>query len=145
MGLHLEHCYPTNTAQAIPDGQLSRGVFVWNAANAEGDWSYILSVDSHVMRRDLALSMFESFDFSNPNTMESNWQTIKNAVSPFACCLPKSCYVNTPLNLVQSVFNNRCGSVDVKSLQTQYREGVRHDTSKFRDFMNVSAHQELVP
>ena len=143
MGLHLDHCYPTNSKQAIPDGQVSNGIFAWRAANAEGDWDYLLSVDSHVFRRDFVTAMLESFSFSNPNTMESNWQMLKPHVSPIACCFPRSCYVNTPLNLVQDVYNNRCGKTDVKILNDEYRRGKRHNPEVFRDFINRSAHQEL--
>ncbi len=143
MGLHLDYCYPTNLDQKVPDGQISNEIFVWNAAAAQGDWEYILSVDSHVFRRELAIAMFEAFDFANPNTMESNWQALKPHVSSIACCLLKSCYVNTPLNLVQEVFNNRCGNTDFKILNNQYRKGARHNAERFRNFFNRSAHQEL--
>lgn len=143
MGLHLEDCYPTNSKQQLPNGMLQDGIFAWNTAESEGDWSYPLSVDGHVFKRDLAAKMFASFDFAHPNSMESNWQAIRHLVSPIACCLPKSCYFNIPLNRVQDTHKNRCGSVDVAELQSNYRSGTRIDTRRFLNFINTSAHQEV--
>jgi hypothetical protein len=143
MGLHLEHCYPTNSPQRIPDGQIQNGVFIWSAESADGDWGYPLSVDGHVFRRDFVKSMFEAFDFSNPNSLESNWQLLRHAVSPITCCLPKSCYFNVPLNRVQIEYVNRCGTIDNIELLNTYRSSMRFVSTDIRDFINISAHQEV--
>jgi hypothetical protein len=143
MGLHLDHCYPTNSPQRIPNGQIQNEMFVWSTEHADGDWGYPLSVDGHVFRRDFVKSMFEAFTFSNPNSLESNWQSLRRMVSPVACCFLKSCYFNVPLNKVQDDYNNRCGSVDSFELLKTYRSSVRLTTSDFRNFINTSAHQEV--
>lgn len=142
MGLHLDHCYPTNSAQQIPDGMIQQGVFVWSTSGADGDWGYPLSVDGHVFKRELVKEMFRAFDFKNPNSLESNWQVIRQHVSPIACCLPKSCYFNVPLNRVQDDYKNRCGNIDSEELQVLYRKGERHESKRFKNFINSSAHQE---
>jgi hypothetical protein len=143
MGLHLDHCYPTNSPQRIPDGQVQNGVFVWSTEQADGDWGYPLSVDGHIFRRDFVKSMFEALNFSNPNSLESNWQSLKRMVSPVACCLPKSCYFNVPLNRVQDDYRNRCGNIDNSEFLAMYRDGMRHASDRFKNFINASAHQEV--
>jgi hypothetical protein len=143
MGLHLEHCYPTNSPQKIPDGMISNGIFVWSATGADGDWGYPLSVDGHVFKRELVKGMYRSFDFKDPNSLESNWQNIRHQISPVVCCLPKSCYFNVPLNRVQETHKNRCGDVDTAKLQTIYRCGLRVKPRFFTCFVNISAHQEV--
>jgi hypothetical protein len=143
MGLHLEHCYPTNSQQHIPNGTVQGGVFVWDAEQAEGDWGYPLSVDGHVFRREFVKSMLESFNFSNPNSLESNWQSLKHLVSPFVCCLPKSCYFNVPLNRVQDEYANRSGNVLPEQLAHEYRKGKRFAAKSVLSMLNISAHQEI--
>jgi hypothetical protein len=143
MGLHLEQCYPTNSAQKVPNGQVQNGVFVWSTAGAEGDWSYPLSVDGHVFNRDIAKSMLELFEFDNPNSLESNWQLLKQSISPISCCLIKSCYFNVPLNRVQNEFKNRSGNVDPEELAILYKNGKRFSSQSCHSFMNISAHQEI--
>ena len=142
MGLHLDHCYPTNSSQKLPDGMIQQGVFVWSTNGADGDWGYPLSVDGHVFNRELVKEMFSAFDFKNPNSLESNWQVIRQHISPIACCLPKSCYFNVPLNRVQDDYKNRCGNIDSGELQIMYRNGERHESKRFKNFINSSAHQE---
>ena len=143
MGLHLDYCYPLSVSQKVPDGQVLDGVFGWNFTNAEHDWAYPLSVDGHVFRSNDMLQMLEAIPFMNPNTLEANLQMLKSQILPIMCCFLKSCYINTPLNLVQNVYDNRHGKFDMGILQSNYRSGTRHISQTFRNFINISAHQEL--
>ena len=144
MGLHLEHCYPTNSEQKLPDGMIQQGFFVWSTNAASGDWGYPLSVDGHVFKRELVKEMFKSFNFKNPNSLESNWQVIRQHIPPIACCLPKSCYFNVPLNKVQDDYANRSGNVSHETLAQLYRSGLRYDSTMCKNLLNSSAHEEII-
>jgi len=144
MGLHLERCYPTNSAQKVPNGKIQSGVFIWSCKDAEGDWSYPLSVDGHVFRKDFVINMLKQIDFRNPNTLESNWQMILPYIPlQIVCCGIKSSYFNVPLNKVQNIYNNRSGNVTVEFLMNEYRSGKRFNSKIALNFLNESAHQEL--
>ena len=144
LGLHLDWCYPTNSLQKVPDGQVNFGVFAWNFRSAEADWGYPLSVDGHVFRKDQLLSMVSAIDFKNPNTLEANLQAWMRAeLPPAACCFMKSSYFNSPLNVVQSVYLNRSGNTSVEKLKKDFEMKKRFDTDLCKNFVNVSAHQEF--
>lgn len=145
LGLHLEHCYPTNSYQKIPDGQIQNGIFFWNTQEAEGDWGYPLSVDGHAFRRQFVIDMLHHIDFNNPNSLESNWQILKSQVSSLSSCFPKSSYFNIPINKVQNDYNNRSGNVSHFELAKKYREdsSFRFNPSKCKFYFNKSAHEEI--
>jgi hypothetical protein len=101
MGLHLNHCYPSNSHQNLPNGEINSGVFFWSWIQGDGDWGYPLSVDGHVFRNEEISSMLNLIDFNNPNTLEANLQILKNKFySHIIACHPVSCYFNSPLNVV---------------------------------------------
>lgn len=143
MGLHLDHCYPTNTHQRIPDGMIQNGMFVWNSNIAEGDWGYPLSLDGHAFNRSYVKEMLSSFTFKSPNSLESNWQILRNQISPLACCLPNSCYFNVPINRVQNDYLNRSGDIPHQELASLYREGIRYNPESCYGIFNRSAHEEI--
>jgi hypothetical protein len=143
LGLHLDYCYPTSQAQAVPSGQVISGIFAWDSRGAQGDWGYPLSVDGHVFRSHELLQILNAVDFKNPNTLEANIQPVRGYVSSIAACFLKSCYMNVPLNTVQTVFNNRAGKVTADMLEARFQDGQRHDPSRIVEFFNRSAHQEL--
>jgi hypothetical protein len=143
LGLHLDYCYPTATKQTVPNGQVISGIFAWDSSVAQGDWGYLLSVDGHVFRSSELLEILKSVNFKNPNTLEANIQPVKGYVSSIAACFLQSCYMNVPLNTVQTTFNNRAGQVTADMLESKFREGLRHDPAGVVDFFNRSAHQEM--
>jgi hypothetical protein len=151
LGLHLDHCYPTNSAQSLPNGTLQEGILFWLAESAEGDWNYPLSVDGHVFRREEIVSMFSKFGFSNPNNLESNWQWLKSdqfestSMLTVCACFAKSCYFNVPINRVQDEYKNRSGNVSHIELAEKYMadESFRFDPKRCLNFFNKSAHEEI--
>lgn len=51
--------------------------------------------------------------------------------------------MNVPLNIVQTTYNNRSGSVTTEMLESKYQSGERFDSRVVREFLNSSAHQEI--
>jgi hypothetical protein len=144
LGMNLEWCYPTNQYQHIPNGNVSNSqLFVWDASQAQCDWGYPLSVDGHIYRKHEILKILKRTSFTNPNTLEANIQAMKPFIQHTSCCFLKSSYFNSPLNMVQSVFNNRSGQVSIEELEKVYRSGKRIDSSLIKNFHNLSAHQEV--
>lgn len=143
LGLHLDWCYPTNSKQSVPNGQIISQLFAWDSKTAEGDWGYPLSVDGHIYRKQEILEMLKRLEYKNPNTLEACMQHMLPFVQNISCCFMKSSYFNSPLNMVQTVYMNRAGQVTVEELDRAYRSGKRLNPSLLENFCNHSAHQEV--
>ena len=98
---------------------------------------------SHVYRTRDILEILKRIDYRNPNTLEANMQAFKRSISPLTACFIRSCYMNVPLNMVQTTYNNRAGKVTAEMLEMRYRAGERFDSQKVSGLLNSSAHQEL--
>lgn len=143
LGLHLEHFYPTNSKQPIPNGKIQSEIFTWDFNYAAGDWAYPLSVDGHAFRKSDIETMLENIDFKSPNTLESNLQIFKGSANRAVCSFINSCYFNSPLNKVQTDFDNRSSSLPLSVLNDAYRGLKRFDPQWVENFYNISAHQEV--
>lgn len=141
MGMHLNFCYPTNSRQSIPDGNIQKGFFAWNWKVGHGDWSYPFSLDGHIFRKEDLERWTSKITFSNPNQFEDRLQIAKTEKGNEICiCQTQSAIVNLPINRVQNEYKNRCEDVSPYDLLTMWKEGKKIDTSKFLSISNTSAH-----
>jgi|688.fasta_scaffold01481_23 hypothetical protein len=141
MGLHLNFCYPTDKIQPIPDGSIISQTFVWNWTNAQGDWSYPLSLDGHVFKKSDVMTWTSKINFNNPNQLEDFMQHAKTqGLSQHCACHVFSSIVNMPINRVQNEYANRCGEVDPSKLLEVWSSGKKIDIGHTFKIINESAH-----
>ena len=142
LGLHLNYCYPMQQSQKIPNGQVQQELFIWDWTSADHDWGYPLSVDGHVFRKKQFLEWCRHLDFSNPNSYESELQSIKHTfLIPDLCITGVEAFLfNNPLNRVQDVYQNRSENVTTESLLEKWDAGLEIDISKLESIINTGAH-----
>lgn len=144
MGIQLNYCYPISSSQKIPNGMIDSERFFWRWNGSDGDWSYPLSVDGHVFRKKDLKFMVENCQFKNPNTLESSIQMFSGGIfNRLISCHCISSYFNSPINVVQNVYNNRHGNLTNDELYEKYSQGARFEPSSTSGFLNISAHQEF--
>tara|TARA_R100000664_G_C2750402_1_gene137709 strand:- start:873 stop:1712 length:840 start_codon:yes stop_codon:yes gene_type:complete len=119
--------------------QLDENTICWNKTrNAYGSyWSYSLSVDGHIFRKQDILDIFDEMNYLNeryrwtqtPNTIESIMQRFWTTTPPMMASFPHSVVVNSPNNRVQdSHLANKSGEVydyTSKDLLEKYMQGSR--------------------
>jgi hypothetical protein len=141
MGMHLNYCYPTGENQPIPDGMVQGGFFAWDWRSGSGDWSYPISVDGHVFRKDQMLSWIQMIEFNNPNQFEDRLQIAKQMSQNFGCvCMTSSCIVNLPINRVQDEYKNKSGEELPENLKKIWDQGKKIDFLSLSEINNTSAH-----
>jgi hypothetical protein len=145
LGTHLTKCYPTNSEQQIPDGQVSSGFFVWRWKGANHDWGYPFSVDGHVFRKADLESWCNHLKFKNPNQFESAMQVIPStfALQDYCVSYAFSKIVNTPINRVQEEFKNRSEEVSVDDLYSSWINGERLQFEEAFKILNDGAHMPI--
>jgi hypothetical protein len=142
MGLHLNHCYPTNSHQPIPNGNVINELFIWDWTQAEGDWGYPVSLDGHIFKKSDVLKWASKINFSNPNQFEDYLQHAfkTDNVGRHCVCHTNSIIVNLPLNRVQDEYKNRCGEMSSEELLAVWNDNRKIDTSAIFKINNTSAH-----
>jgi len=142
LGLHLNFCYPSNSDQPVPNGNVINEIFVWEWTNGKGDWGYPISLDGHVLRKHDVLKWTSRINFNNPNQYEDYMQaTAKMEKIPTHCvCHTSSIIVNLPLNRVQSEYQNRCGDISPEELLEIWQQGKKIDVKAVYKINNTSAH-----
>ena len=142
MGLHLFRCYPTNTWQPIPNGNVQSNYFLWNWRASQGDWNYPFSVDGNVFRTKQLLSWINHLSFTAPNSFEESMCSIPTtfAIPEMCICNSESALFNNPLNKVQSTHNNRSSQVSTELLLEKWNEGLEIDIDKLASHIPNAAH-----
>ena len=151
---------------SIPRSDLFPPFMLWNRTGIPtgGYWSYPLSVDGHIFKRNTMLEFCTELEVLNrhysykglprekscwsqtPNEFESKLQRFWFDLSPVMACFEHSCVVNSPNNRVQSHVENRSGdqfSYTSSALNHLYVSGKRLNVDKI-DFSDiVCPHQEI--
>jgi hypothetical protein len=122
----VTYFYATNTRNISvpPLHQVSTAASVWEWGHprVRGDWTFPLSLDGHIFRRQELSAWLHRIEYSNPNTLEFNMVPLANDMlrqedvkQPFMMCFDAPVLVNVPINRVQQVHANRFNSKDVHS------------------------------
>lgn len=145
MGLHLNLCYPTNSYQPIPNGNVVNEIFVWDWTQASGDWAYPVSLDGHIFKKSDVLKWASRINFTNPNQFEDYLQhSFKmDSVEKHCVCHTNSIIVNLPLNRVQDEYKNRCGELSAEELLSIWNSRKKIDTQSIAKLHNNSAHYPI--
>ena len=149
-----------------PTSLLSSPLFLWGFTSlpAGGYWSYPLSVDGHIFKKETILTFCIELEIlnkhyenmgeprekwcwkQNPNEFESKLQRFYFDVPNAMAALEISCVVNSPNNKVQNQIPNRFGndfSYAAADLNNHYKSGKRLDVNNINFDNIVCPHQEI--
>jgi hypothetical protein len=146
LGLNTTTCYTMNCDNVIrPDFEDDKFIS-WDWSVHYMDFGYPLSVDGHIFRTKEIHKLTKKITFENPNTYEGRLQMFSNYPKKKMWSYKNSALVNSPSNIVQSVYQNRKGEthgVSTKELNDAFLSGRCIELDKI-DFSNiVGCHQEL--
>tara|TARA_R110000824_G_scaffold9932_19_gene44186 strand:+ start:1351 stop:2190 length:840 start_codon:yes stop_codon:yes gene_type:complete len=160
MGLNInQRSHEGSTFEDIPAQlyEIDKYTVYWNKTrNTYGSyWSYSLSVDGHIFRKNDLIEMFDEMCYLNerydweqtPNRIESVMQRFWTDTPPIMASFPESVMVNSPNNRVQdSHLSNKWGEVynyDQEALLEKYMEGKRINLDLL-DFSDIKCpHTEI--
>jgi hypothetical protein len=146
LGKNVTVCYSMNSKNKIVPFEDEEEVIKWEWKKHYYDAGYSLSVDYHVFTTKDINKLVNKITFENPNTLEANLQIFSNFPKQIMAAFEQSVVVNTPINIVNEVYNNRQGeqfAVSVEEFNKRYLDGEVIDLEKI-DFSNIiGCHQEL--
>lgn len=151
LGRNTTYCYMLDKSQRVPQMQAysGSGIVGYSWIDAECDFGYPLELSSSLYRTADLLPLFRRKEFTNPNTMENCMVAIVNLFRekrPILLCLESSAAFSAPLNLVQTVCDNRVdsgGGFDVESMADAYARGDRLSVEHLMPFTPSACHQEV--
>lgn len=150
VGPNTTYCYAQDAGQQVPAfRQVDDGILKYDWTRAEHDFGYPLEVSSSVYRTADILELLRKVEFSNPNTLE--WAMAANShlyqrARNSLLCLESSVTFCAPVNVVQTVWDNRVGgnhNYSVDKLAQIFEEGGRIDVERYSGFVPNSCHQEV--
>ena len=141
---NLNFCYTVNDVQILPPLIRKDNKIFWYWHEGDYDWGYPLSLDGNIYDRQEILKLIISLEFDTPNTLELSMQVYrKEFLKRIGVCFLESIIVNNPINRVQADIPNLHGGLHQDYLLEIWNEKKRINFSKYKGFVNVSAHQEL--
>ncbi len=150
LGPNTTYCYAHDVEQNVPafrqiDGRVLKYDWTW----AEYDFGYPLDVSSSIYRTAEILPLLRKVAFSNPNTLEgamaANAQLYRKARNSLLC-FDQSVTFCAPVNMVQTVWENRAGgnlAYSAEQLAQMFEQGLRIDVERYSGFVPNSCHQEV--
>jgi hypothetical protein len=149
LGTNTTYCYPHDKAQSLPPFEnLPGGILKYSWASAEEDFGYPLEVSSSVYRLSQILKLLMKIPFSNPNYLEGRMASRARAyasIAPYLLCFEHSVTFCNPVNVVQTVLENRrAAAVEYSSrrLSELFDRGYRIKVDAFDGFTPNACHQE---
>ncbi len=110
LGENTTHTHTDDRPQALPTVSTRGPLMAWNWMRATGDFAYPLSLNGHVMRTELVISLLARTRFSSPNLLEGALHVRRARVPPLMLAFRQSCVVSVPVNVVNtSTRPNRAG------------------------------------
>lgn len=146
LGKNITVCYTQNSGNVLIPLEESDTIVKWDWTVHYMDFGYPLSVDGHVFRTDDIKSLSNKVPYVNPNTFEAALQIFDNYPKTKMAAFVHSKLVNTPVNIVQNVFQNRKGEkygISTEELNKKYLndEVIDYDAIDFSNI--IGCHQEL--
>jgi hypothetical protein len=149
LGKNLSECYAMNHAQSVPSMvKVSNDVYAWCFAIGELDWAYPHTVDMTLYRKKDIEHLFNSLNYSAPNTLEAQWAGQgKNVMRNYGLCYETSRIVNVPLNIVQSDIpaNRNMNYLSAQKLLDFFLVGIKMDIKSLYKINNKAAHMNYEP
>jgi hypothetical protein len=147
LGTNTTYCYTMKTNNVIHNEEIVDDQFMkWQWTKHYLDFGYPLSVDGHIFRTKEIKKLTSKVNFENPNTYEAGLQMFDYFPREYMVSYKASAIVNSPANVVQSVFPNRKGeqySYSAEELNNTLLEGkvIDYDSIDFSEIKGC--HQEL--
>ena len=148
LGKNLTQCYGYYAQQVQPNLEsVGKELFTWILGHASYDWGYPHTVDLALYRKAGVIKDFNSFFFTNPNTLEGAWAGLSGRVAQRkGLCFSESKIVNLPLNRVQNEYKNRVmNSLTPQELLELFNQGFKLDIQPLFKIKNLDVHMEYVP
>jgi hypothetical protein len=149
LGVNTTYCYPHDKAQSLPPFEnLPSGILKYKWVSAEEDFGYPLEVSSSVYRLGLILKLIMKIPFANPNYLEGRMASRAKAyasIAPLLLCFERSVTFCNPVNIVQTVLENRRAAAAEYSsarLSELFDQGYRIKVEAFDGFIPNACHQE---
>ncbi len=147
LGLNTKVCYTMNSDNMSVNPNFEDNKFIsWDWTNHDFDFGYPLSVDGHIFRTKEIYKLSSKVNFNNPNTFEAALQIFRNFPKNIMWSYTQSALVNSPSNIVQSVFKNRKGveeKFSTKSLNDYFLKDYFIKLEKMDFSEIVGCHQEI--
>jgi glycosyltransferase involved in cell wall biosynthesis len=152
LGRNTEYCYMRDVKQSLPAfNSAGEGVLEYDWRRGEHDFGYPLEVSSSVYRVEDVFGLLRQVDFANPNIMEGMMAANASLYvlhRPGLLCYERSVTFCNPVNVVQSVSDNRASSecgYTAERLAEMFEKGMRIDVGRYSNFTPRSCHQEVEP
>jgi len=150
LGPNTDYCYARDAEQSVPSfRQVDSEILKYDWTRAEYDFGYPLEVSSSIYRTADILGLFKGAQFSNPNTLEgamaSNSHLYRRTRSCLLCFEHSAAFC-APVNMVQTVWDNRVGgnqNYSADKLAQMFENGRRIDVKRYSGFVPNSCHQEV--
>ncbi|MHC4742450.1 MAG: glycosyltransferase family 2 protein [Planctomycetota bacterium] len=150
LGANTAYCYAHDTYQDAPAFRhINDETMKYDWTHAEYDFGYPLELSSSIYRSAEILPLLRRLNFANPNTLEgamaANAHLYREAKSSLLC-FEQSVTFCAPVNMVQTVWQNRVGSnqsYSAERLAQMFEEGGRIDVERYSGFVPNSCHQEV--
>lgn len=136
---NLTYCYPARVTMTKPPID-SKNRFDWRGK--PGDFGYPMSLDGHIFRTNDIYELFNTLNYNNPNTLESNLAA-RPIRRPFMVMYDKSIIINNPANKVQTFNQNVHGNISAEYINEQYLLGKKISMKTSEGLSNISCHQEI--
>ena len=136
----LNYCYPLRIPMKQPKF-LKDNVFIWKGL--KGDYGYPMSLDGNIFRTKDIIALLTNLEYANPNTLEGAMVQHTQGLPPKMICYERSALLSNPLNKVQNVNDNICGTISAEFLNNKFLDGFIIDITNFMGLHNRSCHQEI--
>jgi hypothetical protein len=150
LGRNTVFCYPHNRSQRLPEFMgINDNLITYDWTQAEYDFGYPLEVSSSIYRLKNILPFIIGLHFNNPNTLEEQMSSRANmfrSTRPLLCCYRYSVTFCNPVNMVQTMIQNRAGEqyrYDLEELTDRFDRGERIKVDAYTGFSPNGCHQEV--
>lgn len=150
LGRNTTYCYSHGSIQQLPSFIILDQALKFHWLGQSGDFGYPLEISSSVYRTTDIAFLLRKSRYINPNQLEqclSASTKLLNEKHNSLLCFSQSVAFSTPINKVQSIYDNKSGSNDAYSshaLNMLLLGGHRIDIAKFTGYISNGAHQEVV-
>ena len=150
LGTNISYCYPLDISLKFPNHiPIFDDIIKYHWPDAGDGLNYPLEVSSSIYRISEISSLIVKLHFTNPNTLEAQMavKAGKFRVShPYLLCYKSSVTFCSPINKVQSVYDNKSGEkpeYSTDQLARLFDESYRMDIRKYQNMIPSSCHQEV--
>ncbi|MGQ9818869.1 MAG: FkbM family methyltransferase [Candidatus Kapaibacteriales bacterium] len=150
LGKNTTYCYHQNKNQSLPDFINKDKYLKYLWVNSQHDFGYPFELSSSVYRIKDIWDLILNKTYLNPNTLESELHLVITKqfyqTKPYLCCFETSVAFCNPLNIVQTVYQNRSHRnkwFTADFLAQLFDFGYRIDLSDLENFIPNACHQEF--